>query len=90
MIPKVIHYCWFGGKPIPNDVKKCINSWKKKCPDYEIKCWNESNFDVNAHPFTKAAYEAKAWAKYNWVLRPVHSYVMAYILQIRRNTNENL
>lgn len=62
MIPKVIHYCWFGGKPIPNDVKKCINSWKKKCPDYEIKCWNESNFDVNAHPFTKAAYEAKAWA----------------------------
>ena len=62
MIPKVIHYCWFGGKPIPNDVKKCINSWKKKCGDYEIKCWNESNFDVNAHPFTKAAYEAKAWA----------------------------
>ncbi len=62
MIPKVIHYCWFGGKPIPNDVKKCINSWKKKCPDYEIKCWNESNFDVNVHPFTKAAYKAKSWA----------------------------
>lgn len=62
MIPKIIHYCWFGGNPLPMDVKKCIESWKEKCPDYEIKCWDESNFDVNAHPFTKAAYEAKAWA----------------------------
>lgn len=62
MIPNIIHYCWFGGNPLPTDVKKCIESWKEKCPDYEIKCWDESNFDVNAHPFTKAAYEAKAWA----------------------------
>lgn len=62
MIPKVIHYCWFGGNPLPTDVKRCIESWKKMCPDYEIRCWDESNFDVNAHPFTKAAYKAKAWA----------------------------
>lgn len=62
MIPKVIHYCWFGGNPLPSDVKKCIASWKKFCPDYEIVEWNESNFDVNCHPFAKVAYEAKAWA----------------------------
>ena len=62
MIPKVIHYCWFGGKPLPTEVKKCIKSWKKKCPDYEIKRWDESNFDVYQHPFVKTAYEANAWA----------------------------
>lgn len=62
MIPKIIHYCWFGGNPLPNDVKKCIESWKKMCPDYEIVKWDESNFDVTKHPFSKAAYEAKAWA----------------------------
>lgn len=62
MIPKVIHYCWFGGNPLPGDVKKCIASWKKYCPEYEIKRWDESNFDVNCHPFVKAAYEAKVWA----------------------------
>ena len=62
MIPKVIHYCWFGGNPLPWDVKKCIKSWKKHCPDYRIVQWNEHNFDVNSHPFMKAAYAAKAWA----------------------------
>lgn len=62
MIPKVIHYCWFGGKKLPLGVKKCIKSWKHFCPDYEIKQWNEDNFDVTSHPFVKAAYEARAWA----------------------------
>ncbi|MGN0317898.1 MAG: glycosyltransferase family 32 protein [Lachnospira sp.] len=62
MIPKVIHYCWFGGKPLPDDVKKCIKTWEKFCPDYEIKRWDEKNFDVYSHPFIKSAYEAKAWA----------------------------
>ena len=62
MIPKMIHYCWFGGKPLPKDVLDCIKTWEKYCPDYEIKRWDESNFDVNSHPFMKAAYEAKAWA----------------------------
>lgn len=62
MIPKVIHYCWFGGANLPWDVKKCIRSWEKYCPDYEIKQWDESNFDINCHPFVQAAYKSKAWA----------------------------
>lgn len=62
MIPKIIHYCWFGGKPLPAEVKKCVASWKKYCPDYEIIQWNENNFDIACHPFVKTAYEAKAWA----------------------------
>ena len=62
MIPKIIHYCWFGGKPLPNSVKKCIKSWKKFCPDYEIIEWNESNYDVNKIPFIQQAYQAKKYA----------------------------
>ncbi len=62
MIPKIINYCWFGGSSLPIDVKKCIKSWERMCPEYEIKRWDESNFDVNAHPFTKAAYAERAWA----------------------------
>lgn len=62
MIPKIIHFCWFGGNPLPYEVKKCIASWRKFAPDYKIVKWDESNFDVNCHPFIKSAYEAKAWA----------------------------
>ncbi len=62
MIPKVIHYCWFGGKALPPEVKKCIRSWQKYCPGYTIRRWDETNFDVKSHPFVKAAYEAGAWA----------------------------
>ena len=62
MIPKIIHFCWFGGKDLPIEVRKCMESWKKKCPDYEIVRWDESNFDVNQNSFVKAAYEAKKWA----------------------------
>lgn len=62
MIPKIIHYCWFGGKPLPKSAIKSINSWKKFFPDYEIKEWNESNFDVNMIPYTKEAYAAKKYA----------------------------
>lgn len=61
-IPKIIHYCWFGGKPLPKSAIKCINSWKKLFPDYEIREWNESNFDVNMIPYTKEAYVAKKYA----------------------------
>jgi len=61
-IPKVIHYCWFGGNPLPSLAVRCIQSWKKYCPDYEIKEWNESNFDINLYTYTKEAYEAKKWA----------------------------
>lgn len=62
MIPKVIHYCWFGGKPLPELALKCIKSWKKFLPDYEIKEWNEQNFDVNINSYTREAYEAKKYA----------------------------
>lgn len=61
-IPKVIHYCWFGRNPLPDFAKKCIDSWRKYFPDYEIKEWNEDNFDVNSIPYTREAYEAKKYA----------------------------
>lgn len=59
---KIIHYCWFGGKELPKSVKRCINTWKKMMPDYEIKEWNEKNFDINSCTFVKEAYENKKWA----------------------------
>lgn len=59
---KKIHYCWFGGKKLPKKVKRCIQTWKKFLPDYEIKEWNENNFDINSCPFVKEAYENKKWA----------------------------
>ena len=62
MIPKVIHYCWFGGKPLPPLAEKCVASWRKYLPDYEIRRWDESNFDVNAHPYSKDAYAAGLFA----------------------------
>lgn len=62
MIPKVIHYCWFGHSPLPKLAEKCIASWKKFFPDYEIKEWNEGNFDVNIIPYTAEAYQAKKYA----------------------------
>lgn len=62
MIPKIIHYCWFGRNPLPESAQKCIASWRKFLPDYEIKEWNEDNFDVNIIPYTQEAYEAKKYA----------------------------
>lgn len=62
MYPKVIHYCWFGRNPLPRLAIKCINSWKKYFPDYEIKEWNEDNFNINIIPYTKEAYEKKRYA----------------------------
>ena len=62
MIPQVIHYCWFGHNPLPPLALKCIASWKKFLPDYEIIEWNEDNFDVNIIPYTAEAYKAKKYA----------------------------
>ena len=62
MIPKVIHYCWFGHGEKPELAQKCIESWKKYCPDYEIIEWNENNFDMNMNPYTKKWYEEKKYA----------------------------
>lgn len=64
LIPKKIHYCWFSENPIPDSLQKCIDSWKEKCPDYEIICWNEKNYDVNRRKFTAEAY---ANQKYGFV-----------------------
>lgn len=61
-IPKVIHYCWFGGNPKPDLMLKCLDSWKTHCPDYEIIEWNESNYDVEANPYTARAFSDKKWA----------------------------
>lgn len=72
-IPKKIHYVWMGGKEKPNNIKRCIKTWKKHLKDYEIIEWNESNFDVNSHSFTKSAYAAKKWAY-------VSDYIRAFVL----------
>lgn len=69
MIPKVIHYIWLGGNPLPKIAEKCIESWKKFCPDYEIKRWDESNLDINKYQFTKDAYQTKKYAFVSDVFR---------------------
>lgn len=62
MIPKIIHYCWFGRGEMPRIMKKCLKSWKKFCPDWEIVRWDEDSFDVNSTVWTKQAYDAKKYA----------------------------
>lgn len=73
MIPKKIHYCWFGGKDIPSQLMEYINNWKVVCPDWEIILWNEDSFDVNSHIFTQTAYKHKKYAY-------VSDYVRAWAL----------
>ena len=75
MIPKTLHYCWFGGNPKPKSVLRCIDSWKKYCPDYEIKEWNEQNYDVNRIPYTRDAYQA---GKYAFVSDVARFWVLYY------------
>lgn len=62
MIPKKIHYCWFGKQPLPQNLQQYIDSWRKYCPDYEIIEWNEENYDVNKIEFTREAYRKKQYA----------------------------
>lgn len=62
MIPKKIHYCWFGRGEKPKLAQKCIASWKKYCPDYEIIEWNEDNFNLNYNGYTRYCYDNKKWA----------------------------
>ena len=72
-IPKKIHYVWVGGGEKPETIKRCMNTWKKHLGDYEIIEWNEKNFDIEAHPFAKEAYERKKWAF-------VSDYIRAYVI----------
>lgn len=62
MIPKKIHYCWFGRGQMPELAISCIKSWREKLPDYEIIEWNEDNFDINSNEYVKQAYESKKFA----------------------------
>ena len=62
VIPKKIHYCWFGGNPMPEEYQRYIESWKKYCPDYEIIRWDESNYDIHKNTYISQAYEQKKWA----------------------------
>lgn len=62
MIPRTIHYCWFGEAQLPDLALKCIESWKKYCPDYQIILWNEKNLDINCNEYVREAYKAKKWS----------------------------
>lgn len=61
MIPKIIHFCWFGGNEIPREYKKYIATWKKYCPDYKIVCWTEKKYNIDRCQFMKEAYKNKKW-----------------------------
>lgn len=69
MIPHSIHYCWFGGNPLPQKARKCIASWRRIFPQWEIHEWNEKNFDINSHPYAAMAYKQKQWAYLSDVAR---------------------
>lgn len=62
MIPKIIHYCWFGRGAMPDLVLKCIDSWKKHLPEYELRLWNEDNFDIHLYPYAAEAYTERKFA----------------------------
>lgn len=69
MIPKIIHYCWFGKKEMPDLALKCIDSWKKYLPDYELRLWNEDTFDLDMYPYTREAYDKRKFAFVTDVVR---------------------
>jgi len=69
MIPKIIHYCWFGGKPMPELAINCIDSWKKYLPDYELRLWNEETFDLDMFPYAREAYDNRKFAFVTDVVR---------------------
>ena len=73
MISKKIHYVWVGGNEKPQNIKRCMKTWEKHLNGYEIIEWNESNFDIEKHPFVKSAYQAKKWAY-------VSDYIRAYVI----------
>ena len=61
-IPKTIHYCWFGGNPIPKQVQNYIETWRCNCPGYDFRCWTEDNYDVHKNEYVEEAYRARKWA----------------------------
>lgn len=94
-IPKKIHYSWFGGREKSKFIKKCIASWVKYMPDYEIIEWNEENFDLENHRFAKEAYEAKKYAFVSDYVRvyTIYHYGGIYFdtdIEVRRNFQDKL
>lgn len=87
MIPKIVHYCWFGGKKIPLEQQSYIEGWKQLMPDYDFKCWSEKDIDINAVPFTKEAYEA---GKLAFVADYTRVYALAKIGGIYMDTDVKL
>jgi mannosyltransferase OCH1-like enzyme len=87
MIPKIIHYCWFGDNPLPELAQKCISSWKKYCPDYELILWNETNFDVNIVPFTSQVAKVKKWG---FIVDYIRAFVVYYYGGIYLDTDVEL
>jgi len=68
-IPRIIHYCWFGGKEMPELAKNCIESWKKYLPEYELRLWNEDTFDLDLYPYAREAYDNRKFAFVTDVVR---------------------
>jgi mannosyltransferase OCH1-like enzyme len=94
-IPKIIHYAWLGGGVIPENDKKCIESWRKFCPDYEIKRWDESNYDTAKNVYMKEAYQSRKWGFVSDFLRldVVYNYGGIYFdtdVELVRNIDELL
>ena len=87
MIPKIIHYCWFGGNPLSELAQKCIASWKKYCPDYELMFWNESNFDINTVSFTDQVAKTKKWG---FIVDYIRAYVVYHYGGIYLDTDVEL
>ena len=62
MIPKKIHYCWLSGDPLPRSIRRCMDTWRRVMPDYELKLWDTRAFDVESVPFVSEAYHKRKWA----------------------------
>ena len=91
MIPKIIHYCWFGHNKKSKLIKRCIKSWEKYCPDYKIIEWNEDNFDINICPYVKEAYDEGISAAEACIrLAPEYAdgYLLLGILQAEKGKKE--
>lgn len=95
LIPKKIHYCWFGRGEKPKLAQKCIASWKKYCPDYEIIEWNEDNFDININGYTRMCYEQKKYAFLSdyvrlWIIKEYGGLYFDTDVEVLRNYDELL
>ena len=95
MIPKFIHYIWLGGQPLTELAERCISSWQKYCPDYEIIRWDESNFDININKYCQEAYQLKKWAFSSdyirlWVLVNMGGFYLDTDVEIIRSLDNEL